>query len=342
MKFIHLADCHLSENLKFDRSKSEFIRKTIWQSFEKTLLDNKDADFALISGDLYERNLFSLKDYQKLFDIFENFGKEIFYVTGNHDYISKDNETFFSKVPRNLHIFGKDKLKFEEFGKTRIYGISYSDRICDYNFDYGLKLNKEFFNILLIHADVFSCKTNYIDLNLDKLKSVGFDYVALGHIHKRENFQSNVYYAGSIEPRSFSDEFTYGYNIYDNGRVDVVDSSSMRFIKLPINMENFHSKEEICKYLKRYLSKKYNFLKLDVINSNDDFKLDFLKDHLNLVYLDVNYKDDYLNVNSLLQRFPNSLLSQYIDKFDNLDMNDPSVQRAKELGIDAILRSKND
>ena len=78
MKFIHISDIHLADKLDFDSSYSKLIRKIKWDSFEKILKENKDVDFLLISGDLFERDYFSLKDYQKLFEIFEEFSKNIY------------------------------------------------------------------------------------------------------------------------------------------------------------------------------------------------------------------------------------------------------------------------
>lgn len=59
----------------------------------------------LVAGDLYERSLFTLKDYKELFHKIADFGKDIFYVAGNHDYIGEGNETIFKMKPDNLHIF---------------------------------------------------------------------------------------------------------------------------------------------------------------------------------------------------------------------------------------------
>ena len=111
MKFVHISDIHLSDKLDFDSSNSKLIRKIKWDSFEKILKKNKDKDFLLISGDLFERDFFSLKDYKKLFEIFENFSKDIYYLCGNHDYIDSKNEIFFSDKPKNLQVISLNFLK---------------------------------------------------------------------------------------------------------------------------------------------------------------------------------------------------------------------------------------
>ena len=92
MKFAHISDIHLLDKNDFGSTYSKLIRKIKWNSFEKILDSNKDKDFLLISGDLFERDYFSLKDYQRLFDLFKTFKKDIYYICGNHDYIDSKNE----------------------------------------------------------------------------------------------------------------------------------------------------------------------------------------------------------------------------------------------------------
>ncbi|MDU0894293.1 MAG: hypothetical protein E7A85_03355 [Anaerococcus sp.] len=80
MKFIHLADAHLADKSSFDNDLGTIIRKKSWESFENIFKSNQDIDFALIAGDLFERLYFSSKDFDRLFKIFEEFGKDIYYV----------------------------------------------------------------------------------------------------------------------------------------------------------------------------------------------------------------------------------------------------------------------
>ena len=62
MKFIHLADVHLADNLNFKSDLSSLIRMKNKESFYRILEENQDVDFILIAGDLYERDSFTLND----------------------------------------------------------------------------------------------------------------------------------------------------------------------------------------------------------------------------------------------------------------------------------------
>ncbi|WP_297280628.1 metallophosphoesterase [uncultured Anaerococcus sp.] len=325
----------MADNSSFDNSLGQSIRENTWNSFEQIFIDNKDTDFALIAGDLFERSFFSSKDFKNLYRIFEDYGKDIYYVTGNHDYFDEFNTIFLNQKPNNLHIFTDDKISLFEKDGIRVYGLSYKDRIFNGDFDYDLDLDQEFFNILLAHGDLGLSSTNYLDLDPNRLRQMGFDYVALGHIHKTANIY-NIYYPGSTEPHDFSDIHDYGYILYEDGIVSQIDSSFMNFTTLDINANDYSDEDEIVDAINKTLPNKINFLR---INMSGD--LDF-----NLKKIEKNIEADYIKINivqntsfdNMAKIYPNSLLSKFDEKFSK----EPKQieQRAKDIGIEAILRSK--
>ena len=335
MKFIHLADAHLADKSSFDNDLGSIIRKKSWESFENIFKENIDVDFALVAGDLFERLYFSSKDFDRLFKIFENFGKDIYYVTGNHDYFDSYNTIFLNNKPNNLHIFTEENLSLFEKENIRVYGLSYKDRIYKNDFPYDLKLDKEFFNILLAHGDIGPSPTNYLDLDPARLQEIGFDYVALGHIHKAANIY-NIYYPGSTEPHDFSDIYDYGYIRYDDGEISQVDSSLMKFIDLDIYPNEYENSEDILKYINDSLSDKLNFIRLN-LKEKSDLDTRSLKKKINADYLEI--REDFReNANIAINLYPNSLLSKFSKSFEGKD--DEISKLAYELGLEAILRSK--
>lgn len=335
MKFIHLADTHLADKSSFDNDLGSIIRKKSWESFENIFKENKDVDFALVAGDLFERLYFSSRDFDRLFKIFENFGKDIYYVTGNHDYFDSYNTIFLNNKPNNLHIFTGESLSLFEKDNIRVYGLSYKDRIYKNDFHYDLELDKGFFNILLAHGDISPSPTNYLDLDPVRLNEVGFDYVALGHIHKAASIY-NIYYPGSTEPHDFSDIYDYGYIRYDDGDINQVDSSLMKFIDLDIYPNEYESKEDILEFVNDTLSSKINFLRLN-LKEKSDLDTRSLKKKVNADYLEI--KEDYQeNKTYAINLYPNSLLSKFSKSFEGKE--DEISSLAYELGLEAILRSK--
>ena len=335
MRFIHLADLHLADNLKLDNEIGSIVRENTWKSFENILNSNKDADFALIAGDLFERNFFSSKDFRRLFEIIEAFGKDVYYVTGNHDYFDDFNTTFLNYKPDNLNIFTKDTLSLFEKDGLRVYGLSYKDRIYKRDFPYDLSLDHDFTNILLAHGDISQNPTNYLDLVPRKLKTLGFDYVALGHIHKAGN-KENSYYPGSIEPLDFGHLGDYGYIVYDNGEVSHINSSLMKFYEFDIYGEDFSDSNELINYINKNLGQKVNFVRI-TINGDHDLNLRQVKNGISAKRLIVK-ENSSDNLKDIVNLYPNSLLSEFAKKFD--EKNDDAHQRAYEIGVNAILRSK--
>lgn len=337
MKFIHLADCHLGDRFDFKSGLSNKIRENNKKSLEDILRNNKDLNFLLIAGDLYERSLFTLKDYKELFDLIGEFGKDVFYVAGNHDYIGEENEIIFNMKPDNLHIFTSENLEYYETNSTRIYGLSYRDRIFSKDFSYDIDLDSDFFNILLVHATINNPESPYLNLNLDKLKKIGFDYVGLGHIHKWEYFGNNIYYAGSIEPSDFSDIYDYGYILYDQGEISHVDSSIMNFLDISLDMSNFKDENELISYVNSKIkSDRENYLRLNIDGTVNTKKV---KEGIRVNHLEIRLTEAE-SLYNLVNLYPNSLLEKYRKKFPQ-GLSDME-KRALELGLDAIYRSRND
>ena len=337
MKFIHLADCHLGDRFDFKSGLSNQIRENNKKSLENILSKNKDVDFLLIAGDLYEMSLFTLRDYKELFEILGDFGKDIYYVVGNHDYIGEGNEAILKMKPANLHIFTDESLEYYEKNNTRIYGLSYRDRIYKGNFPYDIVLDSDYFNILLVHSTINNPESPYLNLNLNKLKNMGFDYVALGHIHKWEDFGNNIYYAGAIEPSDFSDLYDYGYILYDEGDIAHIDSSIMKFYDISLSLDDFKDENEMLIYLNNKLKiDKENYLRLRV---DRKVNLKKIKDEIGTSHLEIKVTEEN-SLFDLVNLYPNSLLEKYKNKFPE-KLSDIE-KRALELGIDAIYRSRDD
>lgn len=340
MKFAHISDIHLSEKLSLQSEITQTVRNLIWKSFEDCLESLKDVDFLIISGDLYEKDFFSVSDYQRLFEIFEKFSSNIYYVAGNHDPYDLKAQMFFKMKPDNLYIFPTNRVDYFEQKNVRIYGISYEDRIFNRRFNYNISLNHDYKNILVLHSDVYN-DGNYLKIDLDRLRQMQFDYVALGHIHKRDAFEGNMFYAGSIEPMSFKDKYSYGYNFIDDFHVKHVDSSIMQFVTLNFDFkeDNF---EKIYKILDKELFKEFKFLRLNIRNS-DECQLRQLKEIkrvYDLVHLEINStKDKDLDYQTLKSLYRGSILEDYVNAFSS---KDKISTMALELGMDALLRSRDE
>ena len=128
---------------------------------------------------------------------------------------------------------------------TVIYGMSYDrkeireglyDNVRPMKrFKDGRPLPSDAIHILLGHGG----DADHIPIQMERLKRAGFDYVALGHIHKPHLYQkAAIAYAGALEPVDRGDEGEHGYmaGIIDEERtlVDFVPFAKRAYRKLEV------------------------------------------------------------------------------------------------------------
>ena len=122
-------------------------------------------------------------------------------------------EEEFVKYHWNSEVYlldGRERnyVYFEEL-HTTIYGISYwKNQIREAVYDDMKPQDFDEFSILLAHGG----DESHIPINKDILKWSGFDYIALGHIHKPEIiFEDLMAYSGSLEPLDRTETGSHGF-----------------------------------------------------------------------------------------------------------------------------------
>ena len=164
-------------------------------------------------------------------------------MPGNHDPLLVNSFYNNYNWSDNVKIFSEniEKVKFGEFC---IYGFGFekyelydSDKILN-----NIQLDSNKINILISHGDVYNnSKYNYIsDNNLKK-----FDYVFLGHIHKRDE-----YYPGSLISLGFDEPGEHGFlygEIFDKDNIDkkIVPVDDKEFIIRDFDISEIYSKEDL-------------------------------------------------------------------------------------------------
>jgi DNA repair exonuclease SbcCD nuclease subunit len=215
VKFIHTADIHLDSPLKgleaHDDAPVEEIRGATRRAFDN-LIDlaiAEEVDFVLISGDLYDGDW---KDYNTgLFFAgrmgrLEKAGIRVFIVSGNHDAVSQITKAM--PLPDNVIVFPHNKptsLTLANFGVV-IHGQSYYSRAVTENLALHYPQQySNYFNIGLLHTSMTGREghEDYAPCTPDELKSKGYNYWALGHVHKREIVSENpwIVFPGNIQGR---------------------------------------------------------------------------------------------------------------------------------------------
>ena len=249
MKFVQVSDVHFDMPFTTISQRTDMgIERRLDQrrAFKKVIefVKNNNVDFLFITGDLYEQEYIK----QSTIDYINNLFKEIIdtrvlIVPGNHDPLLVNSFYNNYNWSDNVKIFSEniEKVKFGEFC---IYGFGFekyelydSDKILN-----NIQLDANKVNILISHGDVYNnSKYNYIsDNNLKK-----FDYVFLGHIHKRDE-----YYPGSLISLGFDEPGEHGFlygEIFDKNNIDkkIVPVDDKEFIIRDFDISEIYSKEDL-------------------------------------------------------------------------------------------------
>jgi DNA repair exonuclease SbcCD nuclease subunit len=213
--FIHAADIHLDSSLhgleRYEGAPVEEIRSATRRAFDNLieLAIDEEVAFVLLVGDLYDGDW---KDYNTGLYFAERMvrlrevGIRVFIVAGNHDAASQitkhlrlpDNVTLFStKNPEKVILHDLD---------VAIYGQGFAARAVTDDLSQSYPQgDPQCFNIGLLHTclDGKPGHEPYAPCTVDGLKSKGYQYWALGHVHNREEVSQDpwVVFPGNIQGR---------------------------------------------------------------------------------------------------------------------------------------------
>ena len=215
MKFLHAADVHLDSPLlgldRYEGAPADEIRGATRKALANlvSLALDEEVDFVILAGDLFDGDwpdfntgLFFVQQMARLGarDI------RVYAVRGNHDAESK--MTCKLPWPKNVHFFSHrqpESVALDAFDVV-IHGQSFAhqkvveDLAASYPAPAPGKIN---IGVLHTSLDGREGHATYAPTTLEVLKSRGYDYWALGHVHKRElvSRQPLVVFPGNLQGR---------------------------------------------------------------------------------------------------------------------------------------------
>lgn len=353
MKFIHIADVHLGMQPDKGMPWSETRQKEIKDTFFGVLAmcNQEEVDFLFIAGDLFH-NQPLVKELKEINYGFSKLSKtKVILIAGNHDYISE--RSHYMNFPWCEQVFmldGKkmDSIYFPEHN-TRLYGFSYHERdILEARYKDAYPESKEYINILLAHGG------DEKDIPIDKknLKELGYDYVALGHIHKHEFISDRIAYSGSLEPLDKNETGKHGYilgNIHksQNERLDeikFIPYSKREYIHLEFEVNPDMTNGQIVDFIKNQvdLSDAYNIYKLilkGIRDSENEIDVNSLYNVGNIIQVVDETVPDY-DFSELYHRNKDNIIGMYIDQIRQTNEDDEIADKALYYGIEALLKAK--
>jgi exonuclease SbcD len=197
IKLIHTADVHLDSPLQTLalrdpdlREKVQCASRNAFTRIVEQAIEHKVAAL-LIAGDLFDGAARSAKTAAFLLaqlTRLEQAGIKVFYIKGNHD--AENPLTGETILPDNVHVFDGqgDKVQLEGTD-VWIHGVSFSEKKAEKSL-----LGKfstpvpDAINIGMLHTSLNGSASHdvYAPCSVQELIDTGFNYWALGHIHKRQ------------------------------------------------------------------------------------------------------------------------------------------------------------
>lgn len=234
-RFIHAADLHLDTPFSGMTGLPDRLRSHIRESTFAALGDLVDlavseaADFLVVSGDIYDASDSSLRAQLRLkeaWDKLERHGIPVYIIHGNHDPLSSSRMRLSS--PSNVTVFGGSRPESVTARRRSdgqpvavVSGISYPTASVTENTSLLFRRDPDsaLFHIALLHANVDGQEGHdaYSPCSLKDLRDSGYDYWALGHIHKRQVLSMSpwVVYPGNLQGRSLKETGPKGCYIVD-------------------------------------------------------------------------------------------------------------------------------
>ena len=237
MIFLHTSDWHLGATEgEYDLGADQrFFIDEICR-----IIQERQVDAVLLAGDVYDRSLASaaaIRLYDYAMDrICRELNKKVLTIAGNHDSAERLSSCGSLLEKAGLHICGaaqrepcviffddaevfllpwitEEKVKSLYPGeKDRIGSLTDAYRVVTDRMRERFSPNKK--HIVLSHAFITNAETSTSDraaeigfatqVSADVFE--GFDYVALGHIHKPQNVNGHIRYSGTPMPYSFGKE----------------------------------------------------------------------------------------------------------------------------------------
>ncbi len=215
LKFIHAADIHLDSSLygleRYEGAPVEEIRSATRRAFDNLieLAIDEGVDFVLLAGDLYDGDW---KDYNTGLYFMERMGRlrdagiRVFMVAGNHDAASQITKHL--RLPENVKMFATrmpEQVVLDDLD-VAIHGQGFASRAVTEDISQAYPQgDPQLFNIGLLHTclDGKPGHEPYAPCTVDGLSSKGYQYWALGHVHKREVVSKDpwIVFPGNIQGR---------------------------------------------------------------------------------------------------------------------------------------------
>jgi len=199
MNVLHTADLHLDrafEGLRTIPSQVEDRLQKANQQVLRSIVDcaiNNQVDLVILAGDTFHQSRTSIRMQAYFIEELRRLERAAIPVVitfGNHDYYVA--QRYWFDFPGNVFLFEKEQVETYHFTtknqeKVAISGFSYEHKWLEHNLlsEFPVKDPSVDIHIGVYHGEAKTSGINrYAPFSLSEMKTKGYDYWALGHIHQ--------------------------------------------------------------------------------------------------------------------------------------------------------------
>lgn len=273
-KFIHAADIHLDSPLRgldrYEGVPADEIRQAARKAFQR-LIDlaiQERVGFVVLAGDIYDgesRDFHTALFFNCEMARLHEQGIHVYVVAGNHDADARIRKKLAR--PANLHVLSTDRPEtcaLEEFG-VAIHGQGFAKQAVTDDLAVGYpQALAGYFNIGVLHTALEGRQGHdaYAPCTIDRLLQKGYDYWALGHVHKRELVRPAdpvVLFPGNVQGRHIREEGPKGCTLVsvDQGRTTSLEHRSLhvlRWARCEVDLDGGTDTEDVLERFRRQLA----------------------------------------------------------------------------------------
>lgn len=301
----------------------------------------------LIAGDLFHRQplLRELKEVDYLFRSLTR--TQVVLVAGNHDYIRKNSYYRTFSWSENVHMILSGEIRFVELQSldVAVYGLSYQKKEMKEPLYERIQIEDSCrYHILLAHGG----DEQHLPFRGEVVDRIGFDYVALGHIHRpKELVPDRMAYAGALEPIDKNDQGKHGIirgRLDERGcKTEFVPTALREYIHMEIEVEEemtgFALHSRICDEIKkRGIQNIYKIVLEGFKAPETQFDLGHMDTYGNIVEI-VDHTKPAFDFVKLLVRNKDNLMGKFIESFQDAEPDSVEYEALCE-GVQALLETK--
>lgn len=350
MKIIHTADIHLGASPDLGYPWSRKRKEDIWNTWKRLIerVRLEKADLLLVSGDLFHRQplVRELKEVNYLFSTIPD--TTVVLMAGNHDYIKKGS--YYPEFPWNKNVIGLWNRECVRVSIPKknvcVYGCSYYSReVTDDLYQNVRPSGREAFHILLAHGG----DEKHSPVNRERLAEAGFQYAALGHIHKPQVLLKNrIAFSGALEPIDRNDTGPHGFMkvicTQEGTTAEFVPFASCSYLDLDFDVKEETTQFELEEWVHKAIREagEDNIYRVRLRGLRDvktEFSARRLEQTGNVSEV-VDEKRPAYDFTELSQIYEGGLIGEYVDCFAGSE--DPVEQKALFYGIEALLDAKRE